>query len=288
MEKITQVTEADIGRIAVSQDGDFRVEILSCVPGRSHYVEVKFLEGSKYGNGRRIGSISKYFSLIGGAEDMYWEEPKALKGVWLETAPAIKMYGEEAVNEVLRQAWQAAKKSTCWKSFEHYMESFGDCHINKGECVGIDSEGMFDGWNKEVILKAGEEILSFEEFKGRLGISSGSEKQKVAKPRFHKPRKKPPVRQKTDVVVHYKTGEKYTVKNVSLLTVSTHVEITSGEKVEKGISVETTSIISLDLVRELVAKTPTGLEIIDAVSDGNFMFTSDHIYFYGSRIDRVY
>lgn len=39
-------------------------------------------------------------------------------------------------------------------------------------------------------------------------------------PRYHKPRKKPPVRKKTDVVFHYDNGKQYTIKNVTYIFVA--------------------------------------------------------------------
>lgn len=68
MQEITSVTKADIGRVAVSENGYFRVKILV---GRGDSSTVEFLkETGSYTKGEKVQG----FGLIEGSEKMYWED----------------------------------------------------------------------------------------------------------------------------------------------------------------------------------------------------------------------
>lgn len=361
MEKITKVTEADVGCVAVSEDGHFRVKILS-VEGDNP--EVEYLKNSY---NRDVGYVTDSFILVGGDKDMYWEDSqeqvKPKKDIWFETEPAIFTYGIDVVKSVLRQAF-GLSRAWGWASFDEYLDYFGNTLNDKGHVNGIDRVNDFNGCGAHY----SGELLSFEEFAERLGIEiepnkevevkkpalretvftlwckengydplgefvydkektvpellnrrfsiedvleileddnsrcprfinqdgnggyenfndggvflkAKSQVKGQAKPRFRKPRQKQPVRQKTDVVIQYKTGETYTLKNVNSVSVSLkQITITVLKEIEEGIRIHVHNDIKPELVAKITIKTPGYETEVHNYSDDEFLVYFENGY----------
>lgn len=202
MEKITKVTEADIGRIAVDEESLYRVKILGLSGEEEGYVSVEYLPGSNYDEGRLVGKISSSFNLAiaGFGRTMYWEN---------------------SVEELSK----ANTPFTRWCAENGYEDFNGAC--------------------SDVVLKP-------------------KEKQKrVAKPRFRKPRQKPPVRKKTDVILEYVDGTLYHLKNVKFIGIKQDTTQFNFEKIIcNGIRENSFINIDIKLIKHISVVSPKGdLEI---------------------------
>lgn len=270
MEKITKFSEADVGRVAVSEDDHYRIKILSA---DGDNLKVEYL---KEADGCEIGYVTSGFTLVRGSRAMFWADTVQEKNktdIWFETEPAIFTHGEDLVKAVLREAFNVSG-GEAWKDFDEYLHDFGDTLNDHGHVNGIDGINEFDGCSRHYR----GELLSFEEFAARLGIVIEA-KAVVAKPRFRKPRQKPPVRKKTDVVIQYKTGQTYTLKNVNSVSVSAE-KITVGvvKEIEEGIRIEVNNDVDSKLVAKILIKAPGCETEIHNYGDDEFLVYFDDGY----------
>lgn len=288
MEEITKVTETDIGRIAVDEESLYRVKILG-LSEEEGYVSVEYLPGSNYDEGRLVGKISSSFNLAIAqpGRTMYWEdslkqkvkttEPVSLHSFWFRVKETLDKVGEDEVNKVLSELYKATQDLNYGLNYETYLKSWPHEQEDERQIIGIDESGKFNGWYSAVAEEQGHEILSFDDFKVRaqLLIDSQNKKEKevkVAKPRFHKKRQKPPVRQKTDIVIQYKTGQTYTLKNINSVSVNEGViRVNTMNEVEKGINTEVYNEIKIDLVYKITIKAPKFEIEIHNYGDNEFL-----------------
>lgn len=234
MEKITQVTEADVGRIAVSEDGYFRVKILKADGNES---TVEFLKDTSL---REKFDVSQGFGLINGARTMYWEEtakpskPMTAFENWC-TEKGYDPKGWFTYDMDLSQKEEFSFGAK--KKFKLVHDDNTPCPRFQDDS-GFEHYEYFNSEHSGVVMKQDVKV-------------------KVAKPRFHKKRQKPPVRQKTDVVIQYKTGQSYTIKNAKSVSIDKHqVVITTLLKIESGIYSERSYTIESNLVNIVEVKAP--------------------------------
>lgn len=234
MEKITQVTEADVGRIAVSEDGYFRVKILKADGNES---TVEFLKETSL---REKFDVSQGFGLIDGNRTMYWEDTPSKPRTPFETWCAEKGYDPKG----------------CFVYDMNLSDLDELCLPHSGKFTIIDDDTTSC---PRFVDENG--FAHYEYFNSPLcGVvmkQEQTEKAKIAKPRFHKKRQKPPVRKKTDVVIQYKTGQSYTIKNAKSVSIDKHqVVITTLLKIESGIYSERSYTIESNLVNIVEVKAP--------------------------------
>jgi len=310
MEKITKVTQADVGRIAVSLDGDFRVQLMSISQNEQGNNHVKYVEGNQF-SPERVGQETLNFGLIGGYDAMYWEDevkpkkPKTPKTPITQVTDAdvgriavsedgyfkIRILvgdGDSSTIEFLKATslhekgdisagfglvdggrtmfWESNRAST---PFEFWCAENG--YDPKGEFVYDQTSpaAIYSlSFKEDSVLKICYDDNSLcPRFEDKLGNEKFEyfnshdiylqQHIKVAKPRFHKKRQKPPVRQKTDVVIHYKTGESYTIKDVVLVSVNQdQTQIMTNKSVTDGVSISNTATIENSIICNIQIKTP--------------------------------
>lgn len=256
MEKITQVTEADVGRIAVSEDGYFRVKILKADGNES---TVEFLKDTSRSE---KFDVSQGFGLINGRRTMYWEDTPSKPRTPFETWCAEKGYDPKG----------------CFV-YDMDLSDLDDLSFpDSGKFTIIDDDTT--SCPRFVDENGFSHYEYFNSpFSGVVMKQEQTEKAKIAKPRFHKKRQKPPVRQKTDVVIQYMTGHTYTIKNVNSVSVGEKdTIITTLQKIEDGIFAERNFTIDSDLVAKLTVKSP-GKEIeIHSYGDNEFLVYFENGY----------
>lgn len=258
MQKITQITQADVGRIAVSLDGVLRVQLMSVSENELKHNHVKKLECNGFSNDT-TGKETFNFALINGIKDMFWED---------EIKPAKPMTKFEC--------W-CAEKGYDPKGQFVYTEKTKDVWIsdlfNKGDILTLykDDNSSCPRFINQL------DVFAFEEFDGgccQLQPYTHETKQelKQAKPRFYKKRQKPPVRVKTDVKLFYKTGEEYTFKNVSAVefTSSTGLSVEKVNKISKGIAEFSSSRVAWELIDSVTVVSPEGVTFLSVVAEDKF------------------
>lgn len=227
MEKITQVTEADVGRIAVSEDGYFCVKIIT---GKGNESTIEFLNpNSAYD----LGEVVSGFGLINGARTMYWEDSAEQKSFEANT-PFTK--------------WCAENGYDPKGEFVYDKENTSEDHINCGFSLS-DVFRLYEDDHTTLPRFINQlDQLGYEDFfaPGSVSLKQKEKQRNVAKPRFRKPRQKPPVREKTDVTLEYVDGKLYHLKNVKLIDVNqTLAKFNFEETISEGI--EKTSVIKIDI-----------------------------------------
>lgn len=250
MQKITQISEADVGRIAVSEDGHYRIRVEGIVDS-FRKAQVTHLKNNPHKN-----NTSKGFVLVGGARDMFWEDE---------------------MNEEVKKPTTPFEIWCDVNSYDPKGEFVYTNDTDENEVCGFFKKGdilTLESDDKTICpaFCNQEEVVAYEyfDFNGVILKQKGK-----SKPRFHKPRKKPPVRKKTDVVVHYKTGESYTIKNVDSVTINnTFSELSSTKVIEKGIRTQLSQVIEKHLISALVIKTPKG-HIVATNCNNDWVINSD-------------
>lgn len=133
-------------------------------------------------------------------------------------------------SEKIYADWSKRPSVTIDKWYELSTEDRGETGTivdDKGDNLygyGLISGCLSSYWEVKVVEEESEEY--------KVLVSSIQEKK--PSPRYHKPRKRPPVRKKTDVVFYYENGKRYTLKNVSYIF-ALHGDYVKVEYKEKGI-----------------------------------------------------
>jgi len=234
MNKITQVTKADVGRIAVSvdrPDSNYRVRYLG--PGR----ETGWSSVDHLNEDNTRAYQSDVFNLVSGAFDLYWEDelkPKKPK------TPFEFWCAEEGYDPKGEFVYDQTSTGAIYSLSFKQDSVLKICYDDNSLCPRFED-------------KLGNE--KFEYFNSHDIYLQ--QHIKVAKPRFHKKRQKPPVRQKTDVVIHYRTGESYTIKDVVLVSVNQdQTQIMTNKSVTDGVSISNTATIENSIICNIQIKTP--------------------------------
>lgn len=68
MQSVDKLSYSDVGRVAVSLDGYYRVKVISVAP------DLTLVQHLKKTNSCSIGQVSHGFDLVSGYRQMYWEE----------------------------------------------------------------------------------------------------------------------------------------------------------------------------------------------------------------------
>lgn len=110
---------------------------------------------------------------------------------------------------------------------EKYKINSNNCRFTKsGDTVtfSFDDETTYPEFTREDGFRFYCDLGAFESPKTKNSPS----------PRYHKKRKKPPIRKKTDATFHYGNGKQYTIKNVNYVF-ALHGDYVKVEYKEKGI-----------------------------------------------------
>lgn len=248
--KITQVTEADVGRIAVSETDRFRVKILAVDKVGDPTIEYLKPSGE---NG--AGDTTSEFLLVNGGLAMFWED---------EIKPAKPMTKFEC--------WCAEKGYDAKGKFVYTKQTPEECvsgYFNKDDVLTLEKD---DGSCCPLFMNQ-EGTEAYEIFGAEdCQLEPYITKPKQAKPRFYKKRQKPPVRLKTDVKLFYKTGEEYTFKNVSAVefTSSTGLSVEKVNKISKGIAEFSSSRVAWELIDSVTVVSPEGVTFLSVVAEDKF------------------
>lgn len=186
--------------------------------------------------------------------------------IWLLMEDAIENHGEAVVSELLTKVFQSYPCSF-WGSFNEFFSEIE--FIAFDTVFGIDAQGEFNGWSRSHVEFSGGLVLNFEEFSSIFNF------QTKPVPRFHKKRKKPPIRKKTDVVVFYENGSTYTIKSVeNVLFEIDRCVISKRDFTAPG--VQARLALLLKDVEKLLIKSPKGV-ITASLSEGEIHSDSGEV-----------
>lgn len=159
--------------------------------------------------------------------------------------------------------------------FLHLMNLLGMGYQNRSELytvIYLDNNsvsGLFSRWLMGIILSYKEAVRLIQKHKNDEIVPNAKGNFKP-QPRFHKKRKPVPVREKSDLIITYVDGSKYSLKNVKGLSIYNgeirviqYMDITKDGKIFQS----SNTLIPVGEVDVLHLKTPKGKYLI-SLADG--------------------
>lgn len=220
----------------------------------------------------------------------------------------VKHFGEYYI-EILEKIFNAygSTQHWDWKEFSKLLTQDRVYSSNQIWCLApIVGRICLDGWTEQGATKVDYYKVTPEQFVNDLlgenmtmhvdhkvdGNDNTLDNLKVvevnAKPRYRK-RKPVPARKKTDITVYYKTGEKYTIKNIKgLLIKSGQINVAMELVLKDGFSEGKSYSFSVKDVDSFLVKSQQGNYTLDHVGNGEFILTQKDVVIHLSTITQLF